>query len=97
MMPALVCPEVKVGLPSVIEASLLPPTVGLGRARRLILTGETIDAATALSIGLIDEIVPARRLQDAALGLARGFLNMSRLSACHPEAGRVAVAGTWGG
>ncbi len=71
-------PEVKVGLPSVIEASLLPPTVGLGRARRLILTGETIDAAAALSIGLIDEIVPARQLQDAALGLARGFLNMSR-------------------
>ena len=27
-------PEVRVGLPSVIEASLLPPTVGLGRARK---------------------------------------------------------------
>ena len=37
-------PEVRVGLPSVIEASLLPPTVGLGRARRMLLTGETVDA-----------------------------------------------------
>jgi enoyl-CoA hydratase len=72
-------PEVKVGLPSVIEASLLPPTVGLGRARRLILTGgETIDAEAALSIGLIDQIVPAGQLYDAALDVARGFLNMSR-------------------
>ena len=50
-------PEVRVGLPSVIEASLLPPTVGLGRARKMLLTGETVDAAEALRIGLVDEVV----------------------------------------
>ena len=31
-------PEVQVGIPSVIEASLLPPTIGLGRARWMLLT-----------------------------------------------------------
>jgi enoyl-CoA hydratase len=37
-----VLPEVRVRIPSVIEALLLPPTIGLGRARRLLLTGETV-------------------------------------------------------
>ena len=71
-------PEVRVGLPSVIEASLLPPTVGLGRARRLILTGESIDAQEALRIGLVDEVVPSGQLHQVALDTARGFLGMSR-------------------
>ncbi|HTT81249.1 MAG TPA: enoyl-CoA hydratase [Stellaceae bacterium] len=47
-------PEVRVGIPSVVEAALLPQLIGEGRARRLILTGETIDAATALQWGLVD-------------------------------------------
>ena len=71
-------PEVLVGVPSVIEASLLPPAVGLGRARRMILTGETIDAAAALRIGLVDRVVAGDALEDAALDTARGFLGMSR-------------------
>ena len=40
-------PEVRVGIPSVIEAALLPRLIGWGRTNRLLLTGETIDAATA--------------------------------------------------
>lgn len=64
-------PEVRVGLPSVIEASLLPPTVGLGRARKMLLTGETIDATEAHRIGLVDEVVEPAELHDAALSMAR--------------------------
>ncbi len=71
-------PEVRVGLPSVIEASLLPPTVGLGRARKMLLTGEIIDAAEALRIGLVDEVVDADRVHDAAMDTARQFLGMAR-------------------
>ena len=71
-------PEVRVGLPSVIEASLLPPTIGLGRARRLLLTGETIDAAAALAIGLVDQVVPPDALDAAAQTAAGQFRNMSR-------------------
>jgi enoyl-CoA hydratase len=59
-------PEVRVGLPSVVEAALLPGLIGWGRTRRLLLTGETIDAATALAWGLVEDVVPADQL-DAAV------------------------------
>lgn len=70
-------PEVRVGVPSVIEASLLPRTVGLGRARRLALTGETVPAQEALGMGLVDRVVPKDGLKRAALDTAQGFLAMS--------------------
>ena len=71
-------PEVQVGIPSVIEASLLPPTVGLGRARRLLLTGETVNAAEALAMGLVDIVVPEDSLMNKAHEIADQFLGMSR-------------------
>ena len=71
-------PEVRVGIPSVIEASLLPPTIGLGRARRLLLTGDTVDASEALGMGLVDRIVPAASLMQEAHATANAFLGMSR-------------------
>lgn len=71
-------PEVQVGIPSVIEASLLPPTVGLGRARRLLLTGDTVDASEALAMGLVDRVVPAESLMATAHETAEKFLGMSR-------------------
>jgi enoyl-CoA hydratase/carnithine racemase len=51
-------PEVRVGIPSVIHAALLPRLIGWGRARWLVMTAENIDAATALAWGLIDRIAP---------------------------------------
>ena len=71
-------PEVKVGIPSVIEASLLPPTIGLGRARRLLLTGETVDAQEALAIGLVDRVVSSDSITAAAGRTANQFVGMSR-------------------
>jgi enoyl-CoA hydratase/carnithine racemase len=59
-------PEVRLGIPSVVEAAILPMLIGWGRARRLLLTGETIDAARALAWGLVEEIAPAETL-DAAV------------------------------
>jgi enoyl-CoA hydratase/carnithine racemase len=50
-------PEVKVGLPSVVEAALIPKLIGWGRARELMFTGEAIDAPTALRWGLIERMV----------------------------------------
>jgi enoyl-CoA hydratase/carnithine racemase len=49
-------PEVRIGIPSVVEAALLPQLIGYGRARRLLLTGETIGAAEALAWGLVDAV-----------------------------------------
>jgi enoyl-CoA hydratase len=59
-------PEVKVGMPSVIEAALLPRLVGWGQTARLVLLGENIDAGEALAIGLIEKVV-ARVDLDRAL------------------------------
>lgn len=55
-------PEVAVGIPSVIHAVLLPRLVGNGRAAWLTLTGEQIDAATALSWGLVHEVCELAKL-----------------------------------
>jgi enoyl-CoA hydratase/carnithine racemase len=59
-------PEVRIGLPSVVEAALLPRLIGWGRAKVLLYTGDNIDAATALDWGLVERVVPAARL-DAAV------------------------------
>ncbi len=46
-------PEVRVGIPSVIEAALLPRIIGGGRARDLVLTGDIISAEDAHAMGFI--------------------------------------------
>jgi len=58
-------PEVKLGIPSVIEAALLPMLVGWGRAREIMLLGETFDAHEALQWGLVERVVPAASLDGA--------------------------------
>lgn len=67
-------PEVRIGVPSVVEAALLPQLIGAGRTRRLLLTGDPIDAAEALAWGLIEEVVPAGALDLAVGRLARAIL-----------------------
>jgi enoyl-CoA hydratase len=59
-------PEVRVGIPSVIHAALLPRLIGWGRARWLVMTAENIDASTALAWGLIDVVAKEGGL-DAAV------------------------------
>jgi enoyl-CoA hydratase/carnithine racemase len=50
-------PEVKVGLPSVVEAALIPRLIGESRARELLLLGDIVDAETALRWGLVERVV----------------------------------------
>lgn len=59
-------PEVRVGIPSVIQAVLLPRLMGKGRADWLVLSGEVIDAQTAYDWGFVEKLVPAGDL-DAAV------------------------------
>jgi enoyl-CoA hydratase len=49
----------------------LPLVVGFARAMELIITGRRIDSAEALSIGLVNEVVPASTALDRAQALAR--------------------------
>jgi len=51
-------PEVRLGIPSVVEAALLPRLMGSGRAAWLVLTGEAIDARRAYEWGLIEQVCP---------------------------------------
>ena len=56
-------PEVKLGIgPGYGGSQRLPRLVGRGRALQLLLTGETIDAAEAFRIGLVNKVVPAAEL-----------------------------------
>ena len=59
-------PEVRMGIPSVIEAALLPRLVGAGRAREHVYTGEPISAAEAERLGLVERVVPDAELDAAA-------------------------------
>jgi len=58
-------PEVALGLPSVIEAALFPRLIGDGRARWLLMTGQTIEAHQAYEWGFVEETVPAGNLDRA--------------------------------
>ena len=51
-------PEVKVGVPSVIDAALLPAHVGLAMAKEIILTGDSYPAAELYRLGLLNRVVP---------------------------------------
>ena len=74
--------EVRLGIPSVVEAALLPGLVGWGRAREILLLGESFPAAKALAWGLVEAVVPAAGL-DAAV---EAWLD--QLLACAPGAVR---------
>jgi enoyl-CoA hydratase len=67
-------PEVRIGLPSVVEAALLPALIGPARTRKLLLTGDNIGAEEALAWGLVDEVVPADQLDQALEKLAVSVL-----------------------
>src|SRR5215475_557655 len=67
-------PEVRVGVPSVIQAALLPALVGPGRAAELLLTGAPITASQALDWGLVNRVVPDDGLRAAAEELVAGIL-----------------------
>jgi len=66
-------PEVKVGIPSVIHAALMPAQIGATRAAWLLLTGENIPATQAQEWGLINECVPQDQLDERILAIAAGF------------------------
>lgn len=58
-------PEVAVGLPSVVEASLFPGLIGWGRTRQMMLTAENISAETAERWGFVEATAPKAALDVA--------------------------------
>ncbi len=78
------------GLPAVKECLIpglgsyrLPRLIGMGRARELLLLGDTIDARRALEIGLVNSVVPRNQLENACLSLAERLLAIPHTSLTH--------------
>ncbi len=63
----------------------LPKLIGIGRAMRMILTGEIIDAKEALRIGLVDDVVAHAKLMEEAFSLAGRIAVNPYLSVRHAK------------
>ena len=85
--------EVKIGIPSVIEAALLPPLVGWGRAREILLLGETFTAGDALAWRLVEHVVPAAALDAGGRGLDRQALDLGAARGAAAKAADPAMGG----
>lgn len=67
-------PEVKLGIPSVVEAALLPMLIGWGRTRELLMFGQIIPAGTAERWGLVERVVPPEALDSVVAGYVAALL-----------------------
>jgi enoyl-CoA hydratase len=84
-------PSAKLGLPEVTLGAIpgyggtqrLSRIVGRGRALEMILTGDPIDAEEAYRIGLVNRVVPAEALLEAARALARRMIRNAPLALRH--------------
>jgi enoyl-CoA hydratase len=75
-------PELGLGIiPGAGATQRLPRAIGMGRAKYLVLTGETIDAKQALEWGLVTAVTPASQLQIRARELAKKILRQGPLAA----------------
>ncbi len=80
-------PEILLGLiPGAGGTQRLPRLVGPARAKDLVLTGRTVDAAEAMRIGLADRVAPAAGTLDAALSLAAGLAAGPLVAAAYAKA-----------
>jgi enoyl-CoA hydratase len=74
-------PEINLGLiPGFGGTFRLAARVGIGRARRLLYTGETIDAGRAESIGLVDAVYPHAEFAARVAELARSLADKAPLA-----------------
>ncbi len=75
-------PEVRVGIPSVIQACLLPRLIGWGKTSELLLTGRDVVGVENRDIGFVEQMVPADGLDKALSAWTSAIL------ACAPGAVR---------
>jgi len=70
-------PEVTLGyIPSAGGTQMLPRTLAYGVAMEMLLTGDAIDAATALRLGLVHRVVPRDRLDAEAMAWAHKLASL---------------------
>jgi cyclohexa-1,5-dienecarbonyl-CoA hydratase len=70
-------PEIQVGVIPPIAALIFPRMIGRKKAMELILSGETISAHEALTMGLVNKVVPDATLAEEANGWIEKFKKLS--------------------
>lgn len=91
-------PEPRLGLiPRLGGTQRLPRLVGTARAMEILLTNQKVDAQTALSIGLVNRVVPREQLMGTAMELAEQIsrlapLSVSTIKRCVYEGGTMTLA-----
>ena len=81
-------PEIKLGiLPAWGGTTRLPRVVGLTAALDVILAGKVVDSKRAKRMGLVDELVPAPILLEAARKYARGKFGTTKRANAAPDGG----------
>jgi enoyl-CoA hydratase/carnithine racemase len=74
-------PEIKLGVfPGAGGTQRLPRVVGKAKALEMILTGDFVSAQEALSLGLVNKVVPQEEVQGAARELAEKILSKGQLA-----------------
>jgi enoyl-CoA hydratase/carnithine racemase len=86
-------PAAREGLPPGMAPWRLPRFVGLGRAMRLAVSGEPVDAAEAAAIGLVDHVLPADGFAEGAAALVARYLAVPRAAA---RATKELIRGSYG-
>ena len=69
-------PEITLGvIPGAGGTQRLARLVGPAKAKDLVMSGRFVDAGEALAMGLVDRVVPAGEVYEAALALVRPYVN----------------------
>jgi len=64
-------PEIKIGvIPGAGGTQRLPRIIGITKAKELLFTGDTMNAAEALRVGLVSKVVPTGKLLEEARAIA---------------------------
>ena len=70
-------PEIRVGIPSVIEAALMARLIGIGKTKEFVFTGDIVDAYEAERLGLVNKVVSLAQLSSMAREMATKILDYS--------------------
>jgi enoyl-CoA hydratase len=73
-------PHMNIGIPSIVEAAILPQAIGIMRTRELCYTAEFWDGRKAVQVGLVNRAVPADQLDAEVSALAAKLAGWSPLA-----------------
>jgi enoyl-CoA hydratase/carnithine racemase len=69
-------PAIREGIAPGLGTLRLPRFIGLGRAKRMALSGENVDGRRALEIGMVDHLVNAETFEEEVNGLVGEYLRV---------------------